>query len=373
MKKKKIRKTAAILLCLGCLTSSAAQIDWPDSVTISRRVAAYSTRPGHALAGYFPAGASLSVLSATGQYARVRFTSPSGRVLEALCRPVELGLTPVPVQQILGGGSSKDTGDDWTEVSREALDVRHLTPRGRQLLEHPELDWNHAQTPHFAIHYQHGMFARRVARLGEFFYDYIRRDLKGPTDLFEGRSHIFIFRETEEWSAWVADTAPDMEWAIAFVSGPMMYMQDDRDDREGIKILAHEMTHLVLNRFFRRSPPLWLNEGLAEWYADFAYAEYKGVYQPPGKVFRDIDTVIPLPLLLRSTGYPREQEALHLFYQTSKYLVGFLRLEHEDRLFLEFMNRSMSGESATALVQSLYGYTSIEPLADEFQQFTRHK
>jgi len=43
----------------------------------------------------------------------------------------------------------------------------------------------------------------------------------------------------------------------------------DRQDRaESIKVLCHEVTHALVARFYgARRPPLWLNEGLAEYMA----------------------------------------------------------------------------------------------------------
>ena len=61
-------------------------------------------------------------------------------------------------------------GEVWTEVGPGGFDTNALTERGTQILEIPEIDWKHAQTPHFVIHYEQASFARKVARMGEFFY-----------------------------------------------------------------------------------------------------------------------------------------------------------------------------------------------------------
>lgn len=54
-------------------------------------VPAYSLNPPHDQRGFFPRGGQLRVLDEQiNGLVRVRFQSPSGRVIEALCRPVDL-------------------------------------------------------------------------------------------------------------------------------------------------------------------------------------------------------------------------------------------------------------------------------------------
>lgn len=63
-------------------------------------VPAYSLNPPHDQRGFFPKGGQLQILDEQiNGLVRVRFQSPSGRVIEALCRPMDLRL-PKPVAPI---------------------------------------------------------------------------------------------------------------------------------------------------------------------------------------------------------------------------------------------------------------------------------
>lgn len=367
----RLRKSIVLLLILNSFLSSAAER--PDTLTIQRRTAAYSTDQPENLKGYFPAGAELTILGTEGAYVRVRFVSPSDKTVEALCRSLDLGLpsSPAPVPTVSSSPRNEKPGaEDLVEISADQFDSSLLSPLARKALDMDIFDWRHAQTEHFVIHYEHGIFARKVARLAEFYYHYISQDLQGPADRMKGRSHILIFRKTEDWQQFMNEAGPgNMAWAFAFVSGPVMFLQQADNTSSSAGILAHEMTHLVLNRFFRTSPPTWLNEGLAEWYGEFAYSAFKGTKKSVRIVFQPIDTIVPVDLLLRSKGYPETPEAIHLFYQSSKYLVGFLRSDHQESLFIDLMRDVLNGKPVWPGIQSRYGYNSPEELSQAFQSF----
>lgn len=83
-----------LVLCGGA--GLRAEIASPASITLSHEVPAYSVNPPHDQRGIFPAGGVLTVVSpADDGMLRVRFTSPSGRVVEALCRTSDIE-SPAP-------------------------------------------------------------------------------------------------------------------------------------------------------------------------------------------------------------------------------------------------------------------------------------
>ena len=110
-----------------------------------------------------------------------------------------------------GGGEA----GAWVEVPRDSLDTAALTSRGIRLLDMPGFDWKHAQTEHFVVHFEQAIFARKIARMAEFFYAYISQDLTGMEDQAEGRSHIFVFRNARRWQD-MRRTLPDVpEWTFS--------------------------------------------------------------------------------------------------------------------------------------------------------------
>jgi hypothetical protein len=257
------------------------------------------------------------------------------------------------------------------EMDREAIDTRALTDRGRTVLAMEEMDWKHAQTDHFVVHYQKSIFARKVAKMAEFFYDYIADELKAVEDHVSGRSHIFVFDSSSEWEAFIKTANVKTEWAFSLVAGTVMYLQQAGNTKRSGSVLAHEMTHLVLNRFFPGQPPIWLNEGLAEWYEEFAYSAFKGTKKSKRPQFRRMRYRMKISSLVASGQYPSTDREIWAFYETAKFLVGFLMLEWKPEKIVPFTEDMIAGMSAEDAFQKHYRIASLEELAEEFDDFVR--
>ena len=206
-----------------------------------------------------------------------------------------------------------------TDVPTAAVDRTGLAAAEQALLDAPKFRWQHLQTEHFILHHDQKMFAARVARLGEQFYTAIAGDLPSlPDRVSPRRSHIFNFRDPRDWQAVLGGTTGLGPGTISFVHGQVMYLQEiDGDASAQMGLLAHEMTHLVFNRFLTVPLPLWLNEGLAEYYGEFAYRSARGMGQSRRSAFRPLRTWTPLAELLAATAYQADLETNARFYATS--------------------------------------------------------
>ncbi len=235
------------------------------------------------------------------------------------------------------------------------------------MLAQPGLAWKHAQTPHFVLHYEQAIFARKVARLSEFFYSFIAGDLQTP-DRIGGRSHIFIFQSPARWQA-LRQILPDVPaWSFSQVRGSMMLLQQADDTSSSGDVLAHEMTHLVLNRFLAGACPLWLNEGLAGYYGEFAYAAFKGIKKSRKAQFPRLERPYPTAELLNTEGYPADLDA---FYTTAKYVVGFLLLKHDPNCFPRYLNDVLAGTDSQTALQTHYGFKDQAEFERAFLRFAR--
>ena len=259
------------------------------------------------------------------------------------------------------------------DVAVEAVERANLLAKDAAWLDHPGFRWKHLQTEHFILHHDQKMFAAKVARMGEQFYDAISADLPNLQDHFSpARSHIFVFRDPRDWNAVVART-PGMEaWTASFVSGQVMYLQEmGTVPSDKMDLLAHEMTHLVFNRFLPVRLPLWLNEGLAEYYGEFAYRAAKGMGQSKGNAFRPLRTWTPLDELLDATDYPADPVEAGRFYGTAKYLVGYLLLRQPREKWDAFFARLLAGEPARPALFEVYGWADAAALEKAFAAFAR--
>ena len=259
------------------------------------------------------------------------------------------------------------------EIAGSAVDRAGLLPEDLTLLDDPRYRWQHLQTAHFVLHHDQKMFAAKVARLGEQFYAAISADLPNLADRVSlARSHVFVFRDPRDWQRIVAGT-PGMEsWTASFVRGQVMYLQETGTAvADKMETLAHEMTHLVFNRFLPVRLPLWLNEGLAEYYGEFAYRAAKGMGQSKGNAFRPLRQWTPFAELLAATAYPADPEDVSRFYATSKYLVGYLLLRQPREKWNSFFDRVLAGESALPALLGTYGWADVAAAEKAFSQFAR--
>lgn len=261
---------------------------------------------------------------------------------------------------------------EMQEVDVAQVDRALLTPRASRLVDAPEFKWRHAQTEHFVVHYENGIFAAKVARLAEFFYDFISADLQGAQDRVSGRSHLFIFRNEKDWQTFQRNYMEGkLEWAFSMVEGPVMYLQQADSLSSSAEVLGHEMTHLIVNRFFTGRLPLWLNEGMAEWYGEFAYAAFKGVKKSKRAQFQGLRSIVPVLDLIRASSYPADTESVRYFYDTSKHVVGFLQMERPPEKFVPFVKALMDGADTTTALSEVYGFAGAEDFARAFDKFRR--
>jgi len=265
-------------------------------------------------------------------------------------------------------GSSADNGQ-WAEVSKDNLDLAAITTRGRQILNLPGIDWKHSQTEHFVIHYEQAIFARKVARMAEFFYTYIAQDLQSVQDNVNGRSHIFIFRSEKRWKEFAKAAGDVPDWTFSRVEGTTMFLQQAENTSSSGDVLAHETTHLVINRFFEKRCPLWLNEGLAEYYRQFAYSAYKGVKKSKRAQFGRLANPLALDELLYTQIYPQDDSRVASFYATSQYFVAFLLLDHQPQAFMPFVDDLMSGADVKLALSKHYGLESMDDIQKQFNKF----
>lgn len=269
-------------------------------------------------------------------------------------------------------GQGPDRDARMVECAADAFDRTNLLQQGEVALAAKEFKWKHAQTEHFTLHYESAIFAQKVGRMAEFFYDYISADLQVTNDLRKGRSHIFIFGSKKDWATFQQKYSENpAAWVASWVRGPEMYLQQTGGGSDAADTLGHEMTHLIINRFFDGQPPLSINEGVAEWYEEFAYSAFKGVKKSRKQEFKRLSGALPLGQVLTATSYPTADEAVRNYYATSKYFVGYLMIRHPVEKFGPFfadLTRQMPLEDA---LERHYGLAGMAAVEREFQKFIK--
>ncbi|MBI4425505.1 MAG: hypothetical protein HY554_17370 [Elusimicrobia bacterium] len=219
-----------------------------------------------------------------------------------------------------------------------------------------EASWASQETLHFAISHERLGFSRGDHNRIDRIYEALQPELWRLVPwMSQEKTRIYLYKDQESylqgrfkppaWSGGLFLVSAE-EKALA------LYEPVDTE------VAAHELTHLYLHTYFRekeRSPPPWLDEGLAAMLQN----EALGLPDP-----RDKGPVLssPLPVkdLLRSRPESDAPRAwVGAWYQQAHSVVRFLRRAHIEESFAELCGRIRKGEDAGSALKGVYGYADL--------------
>jgi len=262
------------------------------------------------------------------------------------------------------------------DVPFDDLSHKSISRYGQQALQMRKDEWKHAETKNFVYHYFQSHIATAVSVEAEFYYKGISSELEKDTEQWERKCHIYIFEKEEDWSQF--KVAGKMEpWTGGLhMNGELFIVRRPEMKFKG-STLAHEVTHLVLDRFYGSGIPLWINEGFAEYAGERFYNTY---YRARGYVARPTAPVvqesgyIPLEKLVNAAAYPFDATEVDSFYNESHRLVRFL-CKKDKKQFLELLGQlSKGGRFETSFSRTFGSYFStISALEMEFKPYAISK
>jgi len=258
------------------------------------------------------------------------------------------------------------------EIPFQSLSDHNLTALGQAAMSiHPN-DWKHAETTNFVYHFFRGFIAAPVSVEAEFYYRVISKDLEKDTTQWERKSHIFVFETDADWKEFQKKGALD-PWTGGIHSQGSLFIQRNPELKFKGSTLGHEVTHLVIERFFGNGVPLWLNEGYAEYSASRCYAAFnraRGYGARPLSHSVPNDLYIPAGQLISMLTYPQDVAQVGAFYNESERLVRFLERadKHGFSVFLDAMSKGNRFE--TALNKGFAAkFISLDALDREFKAY----
>src|SRR4051812_47767196 len=233
--------------------------------------------------------------------------------------------------------AAEDAGSTLVEKPLAQLTDRAVSALGDRALAIRPAEWKHGETANFAFHYFNDVIAKPMAQEAEFYYRVIAKELERDTTHWERKCHVFVFDDDADWAKF--KTGGGIEpWSGGIHAQGELFLQRNTHQKFAGNALAHELTHLIVYRFFGAGVPLWLNEGLAEytatrWYASFWRARGYGAFPRSRSV--DPTNYMPLAKLTAALGYPQTDLEVVAFYAESERLLRFPRAagKHKFSLF----------------------------------------
>jgi hypothetical protein len=252
---------------------------------------------------------------------------------------------------------------DWAQLSNKDVSEWGRAALELNLAMHKK--WKHGETEHFIIHFTRN--GAKIAARSEKFYAKIRAFFGNPPDLKDGlKSHIFAVHDRSDWERFISARMPRA--AIGVTRGDEFFYLATGDegqfDAQG-RVQAHEMTHLVFNRLYRGRVPLWLNEGIAEYFGKketMSTAEFR---QAMGTAVQyDLDK------LFDSSTYPRTAEDMHSFYSEAAIVVDFLTRNERETFLPKFVERTMAGDDLDTALK-VFGFKDEADFRAAYKQYRR--
>ena len=268
--------------------------------------------------------------------------------------------------------SGQETTGALPELTFYQLSDRSLGALGQAALGIRPTEWKHAETKNFAYHFFHGYVAGPVSVEAEFYYGVVAKELEKDTAQWERKSHIFIFEKPEDWAVFQKKGALDPWTGGLHCAGELFIVRDPATKWQG-STLGHEVTHLVVHRFFGNGVPLWLNEGYAEYAASRNYAAF---YRARGYRSRPMSRPVPpgqfMPLtqLTSLAAYPQDDLQVATFYAESEKLARYLS-SVDKRGFGVFFEALSRGNRFDSALSKGFGarFSSLDALETEFKAY----
>ena len=259
-----------------------------------------------------------------------------------------------------------------TEIPFERLSDRALTALGQKALKVRAGEWKHAESEHFIYHFFDRPMASVVSIEAEFSYRVIATELGKDTSAWERKCHLFLFDDAEDWKAFQQFGGLD-PWTGGIHSEGALFVRRNPGWKSENGALPHEITHLVIYRFFGPGIPLWLNEGFAEYAAARCRAAFfraRGYNAKPRANTVKEEHYVPVADLTGAMSYPVEKDRVVAFYEESQKLVRFLCAADRGG-FLTFLDAMGKGARFETAARNHFGnrFLNLEAVEREFKSY----
>ena len=258
------------------------------------------------------------------------------------------------------------------EVALQKLSDRSFTALAMRALGVRAGEWHHAETEHFIYHFFDAPTAAAVSVEAEFAYHIIAQELGRDTAAWERKCHLFLFSNEADWKLFQQAGALE-PWTGGIHSQGSLFVNRAAGLLSKNQTLPHEITHLVLERFFGAGIPLWLNEGFAEYAGSRCRATFyraRGYNEKPRASAVSAERYIPVAPLTAMAAYPADDTLVPAFYNESEKLVRFLCATDKPSFlaFLEAMSKGSRFDSALAKTFASR-FPNVEALEKEFRPY----
>ena len=237
--------------------------------------------------------------------------------------------------------------------------------------------WRQSITPHFEISHQGAWLPTGFELSLERIHSRLRLDLAMFSPWMSNeRIKLHLYRDAKSYGEGEFHPPP---WSngIAIYRQRTVAVPDQGNTNKLLQVISHETTHLIFESYWGesgKSPPSWLNEGLAmmeeaqapdhpessDWYREM-------IYVLPGRATPLEDFVEISP----TQDLRNDKTAVELWYVESYSLVTFLFRTHSRLQFKSFCSDLRDGKSFQESLWLVYRYNSIEQFENAWKAWLK--
>src|ERR1700759_3965784 len=126
--------------------------------------------------------------------------------------------------QNLSNATPPPIGAPMRQVNWDQLSNRNISSRGAEALAMNPRNWFHGETEDFIIHYRTFSDALQIAREIEFDLWYVAKTLGATKEQYARKSHVYLFRDDNEWQRFVGQVHHRESWAHSFADGDDLFL-----------------------------------------------------------------------------------------------------------------------------------------------------
>lgn len=237
--------------------------------------------------------------------------------------------------------------------------------------------WHQSFSPHFAVSHEMAMMPSGLIISLEKMHSRLRLDLAMFSPwMSRERLKLYLYKTQESYRNGEFEP-PAWSNGIALYKKRTVVAHDQPEKKKLLDVISHETTHLLFESYWGeagRSPPDWLNEGLA------MLEEGESTEHPESTQWYQAMVFLPDKPLLRLQDLAKisptkdlgdDKAKVELWYTQAYSLVHFLFRKHSRLQFKNFCSKLRDGKDLEESLWLVYRYRAVKDLEKAWLDWLR--
>jgi hypothetical protein len=236
--------------------------------------------------------------------------------------------------------------------------------------------WQQTLSPHFSVYHENSFLpAGLMMELGRI-HNRLRLDLSAFAPwMAKERMKVYLYKGHKSYVLGDFDP-PSWSNGVAFYQTKTIATYEMKPVKKVFNVLAHEMTHLLFESYWgeqRKTPPVWLNEGLAMLEEDGAGGAKKSAWFQAMQLLDNKTIKMSKFFRIRPTTDLKDasKETVTVWYVQAYSVVYFLYRRHSRLQFLNFCRMLREGKTLDESLWTVYRFRDSKAFEKAWRNWLR--